>query len=51
MRDAIIGIVSKVIQQVVGRFVIGLRGFGLFIADGAQGGEEFFKLLRHGIVL
>ena len=42
MRDAIIGIVSKVIQQVVGRFVSVLGGLGLFRANGAEGGEEFF---------
>ena len=35
------GIDSKVVQQVVGRFVSGLGGFGLFRSDGAEGGEEF----------
>ena len=36
----IVGIYSKVVQQVVGRFVSGLGGPGLFRADGDESGEE-----------
>ena len=39
--DAIIEIGSKLVQEVIGRFVSGLGGFGLIRADGAEGGKEF----------
>ena len=48
--DAIIGIGSKVFQEVVGSLVSGLGGFALIRAYVAEGGEEFFLVIGHSIV-